>query len=322
MAHNISIEATANALLLHMVQFGPKINQNLKQTLEFERDLSFVACENTWAEPNVVVTSPLQPYQSAFTPNNTETFDVVENQLQHGKIDLEFTHEQLKEFYEAWKCNWFQLGRNPLEWSYPRYIIDMHFMPEFFQDLNLASWNGVRVEPTPGTAGTATQSFDGFAKKITDAEADGLIVPAAMGTVPVDSTIIEYVRDWIRMLPIAYRNKPGKIRMSTTNASYYAEAYQRTYQFNSQISNNADTPYLKVDHFNKVIVPMDCMEGSNRMIFYPDTTDNMVIGTRINENVYPELRFEPFERKLKVMGEFSRFFGFRHWGHQFVTDQV
>lgn len=321
MAHSVTIEATATALNQYCTAFAPKINQNLKQDLEFERFLPFVTCERTWVEPNITVGNILQPYQSAFTPNNTESFDAVENTLEHGKADLEFTADQLEKFYDAWACNWFELGKNPTEWNYPRYIIENHILPQLIEDMNLASWAGERVNPTPGTAGTYLQTWDGFKKKIADAITAGKLTPVTSGAI-VAADIVEQIRDWVRDLPVPYRYAPGTIFMSITNQQYYADAYSIKHPRASQIVENPDMPYLNVDHMRKKIVGLNCMEGSDRWIFFPEVTQNMIIGTRTGQPVYPQLRFEPFERKLKVMSEVSRFYGFRFWDHLFVNDQA
>lgn len=321
MAHSITIESAAEGLNQYAVLYESRIEQDMKQGLEFENRLPFVACDRTYSVPNIQVADVLQPYQSAFTPNNTETFDAVENTLQHGKIDLEFDAAQLEEFYDAWAVNWFQLDRSPTEWSYPRYVIENHILPQFVEDLNLASWSGERVSPTPSVAGAASEAFDGYHKKIKDAITAGSLTPITTGAL-VESTIVTQLRDFVQDIPIPYRMKPGTIFMSTTNAEHYAHQYRITYPHTTIIKDDPNRPYMRVDHLNKVIVPVDAMEGSDRIVCHIDQTNNMIVGTRRGQSVYPRLRFEPFERKLKVMGEFSRFFGFKFWGHLFVNDQT
>lgn len=321
MAHSITIENTAATLNQVAVTYDRQIHQTLKQGLEFERDLTFVQTEHTFSAANISVTGGLQPYQAAFTPNNEEAFDAVENELQHGKIDLEFDAIQLEEFYDSWAPGWFELDKSPDMWEYSRYVITNHIMPQFMDDLNEASYNGARVAPTPGTAGTATQSFDGYKTKIAAAITAGSLTPIATGAL-VSSTMHDQVRDFCLQLPKRYRMKAGKIYMSSTRALEYAEDYAANKPRTVEVISNPDNPVYRVDHFNKVIVPMDCMEGSDRFIFSPDVTNNMIIGTRTGQSVYPRLRFQIFERKLKVLAEFSRFFGFRFWDHLFVNDQA
>ena len=321
MAHSITIENTADTLNQVAVQYDRQIHHTLRQGLEFESQLSFVQTPHTYSSANVTVSGGLQAFQSAFTPNNAETFDAVENTLQHGKIDLEFDIAQLQSFFDSWAPQWFELDTEPDMWQYAKFIIDDHILPQFIDDLNEASYNGVRVAPTPGSAGTATAAFDGFAKKIADAITAGAVTPISTGALAND-TIYDQVRDFVKQLPKRYRMKQGLIRMASSWALEYAEAYAKANDKTLEIIGTPDRPIYRVNHMNKVIQPMDCMEGSDRLIFYPTITDNMIVGTRTNQSVYPRMRFQVFERKLKVLAEFSRFFGVRYWDHMFLNDQA
>jgi len=321
MPNTITISNAVTALNQYVTEFNPIINQQLRQGLEFERMLTFVQCERTWVESNVVIGNILQPYQSGFTPNNTETYSAVENTLQHGKVDVIFEADQLQEFFDSWKAEWFELGKSAMEWTYPRYVFENHIMPQLLQDMNNAAWAGVKTTPTAGTAGTYLQAFTGYRKVIADAITAGKVTPIVTGA-PVDGSRIQWVDDFVFGMPAIFRTIPGNILMSATNAAKYAKEYQKTYQFNAQVSSNPDQPIYRVDHFKKMIVGINAMEGSNRMIFCPDVTRNMIIGTRRNQPVMPQLRFQEFDRTLKGLAEISRFYGFRFWDHVFVNDQA
>lgn len=321
MAHNITVSSAVTALNQYCTQFAPQIAQLLKQELEFERMLPFVPCENTYVSPSVTISHPLQPYQAAFTPNNTESFSAVENRLEHGKVDLEFDQLQLEEFYDKWACNWFELGKSMLDNSYARYILETHIRPQLVEDMNLASWAGVRVNPTPGTAGTYLQSWNGFKKKIEDADTAGDLTPIATGA-PTSGAMVDFVRDFCYGLPITYRYKAGKIYMSATNAARYSEDYMEKYPRAVEVTTNPNAPVVRVDHFNKMVVGINAMEGSDRIFYSPDVTNNIIIGTRKNQPVYPVFRFQEIDRKLKVLSECSRFYGFEFYGHLFINDQA
>lgn len=321
MDHSITIENTADTLNQVSVTYDRQIHHTLRQGLEFERQLNFVQTDHTYSSANITVSGGLQAFQSAFTPNNSETFDAVENVLQHGKIDLEFDIAQLESFYASWAPKWFELDKEPDMWEYANFVITNHILPQFIDDLNEASYNGVRVTPTPGTPGTATAAFDGFAKKIADAITAGALTPISTGALSAD-TIYDQVRDYVKQMPKRYRLKSGLIRMASSWALEYAEGYAQENGRTLEVIGNPDRPIYRVNHMNKLIQPMDCMEGSDRLIFYPEITDNMIVGTREDQSVYPRLRFQVFERKLKVLAEFSRFFGVRYWDHMFVNDQT
>lgn len=318
---NITIATTAAALNQYSTTFAPTIAQGLKQELEFERLLPFRTADRTYVRANVSVNRALQPYQPDFTPNNAESFDAVENTLQPGKVDLQFTQADLEEFFDAWMINWFELGKPATEWSYPRYILENHIMPQLMEDINLASWAGQRVNPTAGTAGTYLQSWDGYKKKIADAITAGKLTPIATGA-PASGSMVEWIREFCHSLPTPYRFKAGKIYMSATNASRYSEDYAEKYPRASDVINNPNAPVVRVDHFNKTVVGINAMEGSDRIFFSPDITDNIIVVSKRGMPAYPVFRFQEFDRTLKVLSEMSRAYGFEYWDHLFVNDQA
>lgn len=321
MAHAITIEAAVGTLNQVAAAYDRQIHQTIKGGLEFESRLPMVQADHTFTAVNAEVSDPMQPYQPAFTPNNTENWDAVENVLQHGKVDLEFTAEELEKFYDTWAPNWFELDKDPSMWDYSRVVIEQLVLPRFMDNLNEASYNGVRVEPVAGTPGTALATFDGFAKKIADAITAGQLTTIATGAL-ASNTMHDQVRDFCRSLPKHYRMLGGVIFMSASRAIEYAEDYALNKPRTIQVISNPDQLVYRVDHFNKTIVPIKAMEGSDRMIFYPAITNNMIVGTRRGQSVYPRMRFQVFDRKLKVLSEFSRFYGFRHWDNLFVNDQA
>jgi len=67
---------------------------------------------------------------------------------------------------------------------------------------------------------------------------------------------------------------------------------------------------------------VNAMEGSQRIIFCPDVTKNMIWGTRRGYSTYPQIRWEARQRTLEGMAEFYRFYGFEYWNHLFVNDQA
>jgi hypothetical protein len=321
MAHTINITTTGNALGQYCVKFGDQINQTVRTGLELEGALPKIDCDYAYQGQDVTVSDIIQPYQKAFTPNNTESFDGVLNILQIGKIDLEFDWEQMETFFDKWRCNWFEAGMDEDEWSYPRYIIDEVILPKIIEELNTLSYQGVYAAPTPGTAGALLTTFTGFKKKIEDFITAGDLTPLVVGAL-VDSTFVAQTRAACAGLPIKYRHKKGKILMSKTNAQRYADDYQTKYPARKVTIEMQDKQYLRVDHYNKVIEGVESMEGSDRFIFIFDGLDSMLIGSKKGRPMIPELRFHVYDRSLHVLGEFHRFFGFETLQHIFVSDQA
>lgn len=318
----ITIAGASTALNQFCTQFSPKIAQTLKQGLEFERDFDFVPTEHTYVTPSVSVSNVLQPYQYQFTPNNDATFTAEQFTLKPGKVDLKFTQEELEKFYDKWACKWFDLGQSMMEKNpFSEYMISNHIMPQLMEDWNMASWAGVRVEPTAGTAGTYLQSWNGYKKVITDLITAGKVVPIATGA-PSSGAMVDWVRSFCYGMPELYRTAAGKIYMSATNAARYSEDYMEKYPRAQEVVQNPNAPVVRVDHFNKMVVGVNAMAGSNRIFFCPDSTNNEIIGTKINKPVYPVFRFQEQDRVLKVLSEAWRFYGFEFPGHLYVNDQA
>lgn len=321
MAHSISVSTTGNALGQYCVRYGDRINQTIRQGLELERDLPKMECDYAYQGQDVSISDVLQPYQKAFTPNNTESFDGVLNILQIGKIDLEFDWEQMETFFTKWKCNWFEAGKHEEEWSYPRYIIDEVILPKLVEELNTVSYNGVYAAPTAGTAGAFLTSFDGYGKKIADSITAGDLTPIVVGAL-VSTTMVAQVRTFCAGLPSKYRHKKGIIYMSKTNAQIYADDYQAKYPARTVTIDTPDRQYLKVDHYNKMIVGLESMEGSDRFIATFDGLDSMIILNKSGRPQLPEFRFFSTPRSLQVVAEVHRCFGYETYAHTFVSDQA
>jgi len=321
MAHSITVTTAGNALGQYCVRYGDKINQTLRQGLEFESDLPKVSCDYAYQGQDVDVSDVLQPYQFAFTPNNAETFNGPLNILQIGKLDLSFDWEQLVKFYDKWKCNWFEAGKTTQEWTYPRFIMDQVILPKFMDELNAASWSGIYAAPTPGTAGASATTFTGFGKKIVDAITATSLTPIATGAF-VSTTMVAQIRTFCAGVPIRYRFQPGIIEMSKTNAQLYADDFAAKFPARDPVVKEGDKQYLKVDHYNKMIVGRTSMEGSSRIILRFPALPSMIIGTRNGLPAMPTFRFQEQDRQLKVFSEFYRFFGFETFKNMFVNDQT
>jgi len=318
----ITIAATADSLNQHHVVYKNEIVQALRQGLEFESRFNAVPCEYMYSPPNISVTDLVQPYQHAFTPNNNETFDAVESILQPIKIDIQYTAEELEKFYDKWAVNWFELGdgKNPLEWTFPRYMWNEVILPKVIEEMNSNSWSGVYAAPTPGTAGNSVDSVDGYAKKIADAITAGDLTPVNTGAF-VATTMVDQIEAWCDALPVPYRDAAGDIYMSKTNAKLYWRDYRANFGTGAGVGNNQN-PDLRVDMTNKRVVGIAAMEGSDRIFFSPEVTRNHIYGVKRGQSLLPMIRWEPFERTLKGMAEFYRFYSFEYWGHLFVNDQT
>lgn len=316
----ITITTVGNALGQYCTRYGTTLNQSLKQKLEFEQFLPKVSCDYAYQGVDVVHSRVLQPYKKTFSPNNEATFNGELNLLAYGKIDLSYDWVEIEKFLDKWRCNWFEAGKPEEDWSFPRYMIEQVIMGNFDEDVNLASWNGSYVDPgTDATPGAYNETWNGFQTHIDAFVAAGDLSPLVIGALG-DTTAVAQVQDACAQLPQLYRYAKGKIYGSKTNVHKYANDYEQKFPYRIANTTMQDDMYLKVDKYNKTLVGLDCMEGSDRLIFQFDNLPGMIVGTKTGIPLFPQLRFHVYDREIHVLGEFARFYGWETLKHTFVTD--
>lgn len=317
----ITIEEVGTAFDQHCVKHSKKISSVLLGGLEFEKDLPRVKCDHSYQGKDLAHSSVVQPYQKAFTPNNNENISGELNFLEIGKVDLSYDINELQKFWTRWECSFFEAGKDPKDWTFPKMMMNGIIQDNIIDELNELSYNGDQADPVPGTAGALLTTFTGYKPKIEQAITDGKLVPLATGAL-TDTTMVEQVRDMVKQLPKHYKRMPGVIEMSDSNALRYAEDYQAKYPGRDATVKTPDREYLRVDHLKKIIIPRKSMEGSDRMIIRFPGKDSMITGFRDGYNPMPTFRVYTEKRELHVLAEFYRFFGFESFIHMFVNDQV
>jgi hypothetical protein len=315
----LTLAATAESLNRHAVVYKPQIQQQLRQGLEFESMMSPRACDNTYSAPNVSVTEVLQAYQGGFTPKGGTNWDAIENKLQKIKIDMVLEPEDLEKLWDSWKVEWYEIGKDPAMFTFPRYVYENHIMPKILEELNTNAWAGVYQAPVAGTPGASINAVDGYKTKIEAAITAGDLTEYATGAF-VENTMVNQMETWVDSLPIPYRDAAGPIYMAPSKSKMYYRNYRQLFGAGAGSAANANNE-LRIDQTKKIIIPINAMEGSNRIMFSPKSVDNMIWGTRRGFPTYPEIRFQYFERQIKVLSEFYRFYGFEFWPHLFVNDQ-
>lgn len=313
---NVTIANTSDTLNRYAVVYNQQIQQVMRQGLEFEQMATPRACDNTYSAPNVTAAELLQPWQTAWTPKGTYSFDAVENKLRKIKLDHTVTADDFEVFYESWRVEWHEMGKDPETFSFPRYLFEQIFLPKITEELNQMAWSGAYEAPTPGTAGAYLTSVDGYHEKIKDAITASALTEYPTGVL-LESTMVDQIESWIDSLPIPYRDAPGTIIMSNTNKRKYQRNYRSEFKYNAQLPSDQ----LRVDATQKTIMGVNAMEGSDRILFYPAATRNMIWGTRSGFPTYFNLKFEAEKRSVHMFGNIYRFFGFEFWQHLFVNDQ-
>jgi len=318
---NRTIDAAATGLNQVQRTASAEIFQQKRIGLEWENLLPVRAADKIYMSPNATVTDILQPYQWQFTPKGTVAFDAVENTLRPIKADVKLTAEDLEEFWDSWKLEWFDLGKDPIMYSFPRYLYEVVYLDKVIEEMNQMAWTGEYAAPTPGTAGAYLESVDGFKKKIADAVTASDLSEIATGAL-LPGTMVDQVEAFCDAIPQPYRDMPGKLMMSSTNARAYWRNYRALFGTGNGVAGNANNE-LRVDASNKVIQPMMSMDtdGSNRIIFVPDGLPGLIWGVRRGFPQNLSLRWESIERIVKGLGEFYRFYGATYWEFVFVNDQ-
>ena len=319
---SISIAGAATALNAQQITHRAEIDSKLRQVLEMENYLSPVTARDTYSAPNVATTEVLQPYQKEFTPKGDATFNGEVYTLDKLKIDIEFEADHLDQFFDTWKAEWDQLGeRERAAYTFPRWLYNTHIIPQLEEDIELKLvYNGVKAAPTPGTPGDAEDGTDGLAKRIADAITASKIAPITTGALTA-ANILEKTEEFCDAIPQPYRDVAGDLLMSKTNARRYWRAYREAFGTGNSNMGNENNE-LRVDGTNKRILGFACMEGSNRIIFNPSNRRNLIKGYRRGGVIMPQIRWQEFERTLKGLAEFHRFYGFNFAGHLFVNDQA
>ena len=328
----ITITAAAAALNRHCVTYSKDITQKIRQEVVTEMEWSPRVVDKAYATANLSGGSVVQPFQCDFTPKLNVNFDGSLFLLKALKVDIQFTCEDLEVWFDKWRCDWYEMGKPVSEWAFPRYIYDNWVVPQIAEDLELLiSYKGVEAAVTAGTPGLPQQSVDGMGQVIAAAITSGHI-PAA-NVIDLDgaftpATYYDKLKAFNEGLPVQHRTRTGVIYMSTSHALGLAadiyEKFGNTGCCDMSIFQNGLTNRLlnvALPMINKRVVGLPSMEGRNRII-YSGVPNNLIWGRKRGEAQYPTIRWQEFDRTLKGMAEFHRFYGVENFAELYVNEVV
>lgn len=313
----LTIAGTAAALNRYQTQFSPQITQKFRQGLVLESLMTPVVCDHSYTSRVATVSDAIQPFQSAFTPKGDVVMGEVTSSLQPMKVDIQFTGDQLADLFDKYHTEWVLTGRSLVDdMTWARFIYEEVYMPKIIEELELTiSWKGVYAAPLAGTAGATIASCDGLKTVIDAAITATKVTPIAVGIFDA-ATAYADVETFGDGLPEAVRYMPGKILTSPLRAAAIARDKRNKYGTGTGNGTTAD-PY-KVEEINKEVVGVPAMVGDNRLLFSPG--DNLIVGFRRNTPQYPTMRWQEFDRTLKGLAEFHRFYSVKHWENVFISD--
>lgn len=322
----ITIDSLAEHLNDHSRFFSKDIMTKSRLGLEMEKLLPQRSSEGEYyVVENAEATEILQPYQGGFTPKGEVTHSEQSIRVRPVKLDMRFTEVQLAKWWNSWMISRFDPEKDPMEWTFPRYIVEKELIPKFNDDLNTVAWTGEYAAPTPGTAGDAVDSVDGFKKVIADAITAGSI-PAGnviTTTAITSSNARDKVELFLDSIPEVITAKGGRILMSPTLRRHYFRDYRGefTQQAGPYSTDNSPRKIL-VDDYNVMLESVATMSGSGRMIFLPNGRDNMVWVSRAGAPVYPQFIFKAQSRVLEMYATIYRGYGFEYPQELYVNEQV
>lgn len=320
---DITIDSLATMLNTHSRMFSSEIQTKTRLGLELESMLKQRQANGEYyVVENAEATEVLQPYQGTFTPKGTLTHSESSIRIRPIKMDLQFTETDLEKWWNSWMIDRFDPEKDPANWTFPRYIVEKEIMPKFQDDLNNVAWNGAYAAPTPGTAGDAVDSVDGYKTVIAALVTAGDINEVATDSIS-SSNARDKVEEFLDAIPDYITKKGGKILMSPTHRRWYFRDYRA--EFTQQIG-----PYgagggpqkVEVDDYNVMLESCASMTGSNRWIFLPNGRDNMVWVSRVGAPVYPQMIFKTKSRVLEMYATIYRGYGFEYPQEVWVNNQA
>lgn len=345
MAVNISTHTQADILNRYCVEMASEISTNLKQMMVSEGIWTPVITDHTYASTLLETSGDIvQAYQCAFTPPAVSG-TIYQNKwsLQPMKIDLEWSCDDLIKWFNKWKCEWDQRGKNvPLtQWDFPRWIFKNEIYPTLQHDMEMkVAFNAEAVTPTTGVAGTTIGAVDGMGTVIKDA----IVAGAAAPTNPInaiapsnvisteeftESTIYDKLTAFLKAIPVLHRNQITSIQCAPELVEMYAMDVMNRFGNSgccdlSPITNDGlatAARQTKIFPFNVTLQGLPSMTGSQRIIA-SSMKNNLIWGRKRGESVLPTMQWESQKRVLSAFGDFHRFYGFEDGRRLFVNEQV
>lgn len=267
----------------------------------------------------VTSTEVMQAYQDAWTSKGGAI--ITPNQMILKKVKVDKTLKNLQALFESW-LGFLDNGNldyrtKPLT----TWFINTVIIPQIKEDLELKMiFKGVRVEPTPGTAGPAINAIDGFGTQITNAIAAGSISPTVMGAIPTganaDVEFVELINDFFQTaIPRLYWDKLEPIRVSQNLYDMYTNGMD--------IKSNTAYKRFDDDKLNEIringgwtgvkLVGVPSQNGSSRI--WTTTVGNSAKRTMFGKN---QETFEVQKNKREVDIFTEWYLAYNFWYYQLV----
>ncbi len=310
----LDITAINSELGAYWKVYQKEIWRKLFTDLEFEKYMRKVPnVTDEYVVASSSNTEILQPFQKAWTPKGSVAFNARINKVRQLKVD--YLLDNMDEIYRSYLAFMADETTERKNWPLVKYIVMNHIIPGMREELNQISATGNYAAPTPGTAGAYLTSTDGILTIIAD-EITATNLTAITTGVIAQSDALDKFETFNDSMPVKYRDMAGIIFCSATLARYYQRDYRANFgAFNAQDAKDN----LKLDATKKVIVGLECFEGSQRMLFTPQ---NNLLCMYDKIDVPNSFEFQAENRTVKILGDFKRGYGFGNLDEVFVNDQA
>lgn len=260
-----------------------------------------------------------QAYQSDWTPKGAFDFDPNEIMVERLKVDLELDLEVL---YACYMGKLADETKTPDQYPFTDYLFD-HLVARMGQDQEERIMQGVRVNPTQGTAGNNIDAYDGFATKLTAAILASKVSEVATGAI-VAATAHDQIQTLIDGIPEKYRNVPMVALCSKSIERMVWNDYKNTYgqnfaRINPETGESRSGAFL--DNSQTQLYGLHSMEGSGRVIVTP--RENLLrCYNLLGEIGRQDFTVQIDRRKLVLYTDFHEGVGPATWQMVFCNDQA
>lgn len=327
------VAATAVALNQGWIKYKQEFNDRLRQDLVSLRFFSVRRTLTDYAGPTVTpsVGNWFQTYQSAFTTSGSVGFDAEKWVLMQYKVDKLWTDQELNSF----KGKWDPKLSAPFNGSrlnykfFTDYLVGNVMFPVLKEELEtIMLYKGKRVNPTVNVASTADKAFDGLEIVTNRLINANKIVPAAVGNFN-DGVYYDRVLAFCDGMSEVGKNTPRRI---LCDPDIVRKTYRDIWSKNKAVESlrmMGNTVECDIPGTNKTLVGTPMMAGKQRLICdLSPLQDNIIMllyGENGNPNVtprelIPNLRFQEFDRNIKILGETEVAIGIDNPATMYVSD--
>lgn len=234
-----------------------------------------------------------QSYQDDFTPKGDLNFKPVRIQLFHQKIDWAKNPQSLSGTWAGFLTG--DGNQDVAAWPFTRWLIEQKLIPRYKGDYEKKSvYDGVYVDPTPGTASTAKHSMDGIKIIINRFIDDGRTTPIVTGALETDpEDFVTQVEAFVKAINEDDIADIDYIFMNMTKFKLFKEGMRAKYNMNySQAVLDA-----VVDYEHVKVVGLQSMGSSEKLWAAPPEVRKRFQKRSKNINVF---KVESKERRLSV----------------------